>query len=344
MKRAISLFLLVLFMLSWCSAFAVEDRYVDVDAVKAVEEQDNFPVKVVSKEIMYDVGGFSLQGKDACVFNIQNDSEHTVVSLTIQLVGYTEDNKIVNVYVENSFRSQEPGIQILTWSGAEIASGDSTLSAIRCDASTFSGVRVIIADYTDENGTVYENEWAEAWRMAVEPDKATLDLDEVEIIPSVEGDVNIAGLKEIEDKDNSPVRIVERKILLGGLDMNARMQAGILVGDEKDLCSMTIENMSGETITDVEIYYLGYDNYNNAVQSGSFIRQLGVEYTYQVLTADQLNVPSGEKTEVLFPCNWKALAGIRMIVSKYTTEDGTEYSNPFAEEWTAAYKRTKVLD
>ncbi|MCI5661984.1 MAG: DUF5780 domain-containing protein [Clostridia bacterium] len=284
----------------------------------------------------------SVQGKDACVLLIQNDSEHDVISFTIELVGYTEDGKVVNLYRE-MFDFSDPGIQSLTWSGKTIASGSSISSAIPCDASTFSGVRVIISDYTAEDGTVYKNELTDMWRAAVEPDKATLDLDEVETIPSVQGDVNSAGLREVEKNDDSPVRIIDRKILLNWGNNDARMHAGI-IGDEADLCAMTVENTSGQTVTGIQIYYIGYDSSNNPVMTGSFVRQFGVDYTYQILSADELDLASGATAELYFPCNWEELAGICMIVSEYTTEDGTVHANPSAEKWAASYNRTTILD
>ncbi|MCI5661983.1 MAG: hypothetical protein MR371_07035 [Clostridia bacterium] len=56
MNKVISLILAAFLLLTFSFALAEEERYVDAEDVKAVEALDSFPVKVVQKEIKYNVG------------------------------------------------------------------------------------------------------------------------------------------------------------------------------------------------------------------------------------------------------------------------------------------------
>lgn len=142
----------------------------DIKAIEALEAEDDFGVKIAEKSVIekYSVT-VSAAGSDALVFDVANNTDSTVTDFEIYLVGYDKDNNKVQVGI--GIASVNLGGQseyITTLSPAEnseIPAGESMKLMTYCKAHTFTGVKAIVASYTDADGEVHENPIAEDWYM-----------------------------------------------------------------------------------------------------------------------------------------------------------------------------------
>lgn len=146
----------------FCCAYAESDQaYVNVEGLKNIEEVDNFAVKIAKKEIKKDVNSFTTE-KDALVFTIKNDAEVRVSGITIYAVAYDDE------YVQHRFglfdmHYGDPEPQMFSADGLYIDAGTEKAIALQCNSDEFTGVRAIVAAYTDANGSEYKNANADEW-------------------------------------------------------------------------------------------------------------------------------------------------------------------------------------
>ncbi len=174
MKKRICFSLALILLFSLISAVSA-DQYsfnsypVDVDAMKALEQQDTFGVRVV-KKVVTDHVNSSLRSAnpDMLSLTIQNDSSVTVTECVILAVAYDQDRMSADL---------QPSSQLIAMNGTakrtistfpldklDIAPGTMLIKNIACHHSGFTGVRVIVAQYTDSEGQIYTNELYPEWQ------------------------------------------------------------------------------------------------------------------------------------------------------------------------------------
>lgn len=154
------------------------EQVVDADKLKEIETADTFDVQVTKKEIEKDYyDTINKYGKDALVFDIQNNSGKTVSDLDMYVVAYNAENIIMPIKTEQ-FRANNLDYLIYSFGskpGVTIAAGKSESLAIRFTQGDIAGVRCIIKSYTAD-GKTYENNNSKEWLSRVIKGK-TIDLD-----------------------------------------------------------------------------------------------------------------------------------------------------------------------
>ena len=149
---------------------------INLDVLKEIESKDTFDVKITKKELVEDAySGISLEGNDACVLSITNNSSEDVSEVTIYTVAYTSNNGLKKlsqgVYVAFS---GDPYVQAFTSEDITIGAGETVELGIKCRADEIAGVRAIVASYTTSNGSTYDNGNAEEWYKNVQVGKNTV--------------------------------------------------------------------------------------------------------------------------------------------------------------------------
>ncbi|MBQ6594223.1 MAG: hypothetical protein IJH78_00990 [Clostridia bacterium] len=159
---------LVLLLLAPC-ALAFNSYTVDAEALKALEQTDTFPVKVVKKTVADGVGSsLDLYNRDMLTLTVENASDRTVAGMVLLAVSYDAEGKTVPL--ENSgligikMGSEKRSLQTITLEELSLAPGGSFAQNIPCDHSRFVGVRVIVAQVTFEDGEAVENPIWEEWQ------------------------------------------------------------------------------------------------------------------------------------------------------------------------------------
>ena len=177
MKRKISIGLVLVLLFCLISAVSAGEKDysfnkypVDVDAMKALEKQDTFGVRVV-KKVVTDRVNTSLRAAnpDMLSLTIQNDSSVTVSECVILAVAYDENMMSAELQPEAQISLSLNGtakrkISTFMMNSLKIAPGATLIKNIACNHSRFTGVRVIVAQYTDSEGQIYTNELYPEWQ------------------------------------------------------------------------------------------------------------------------------------------------------------------------------------
>ena len=176
MKKKICFSLALILLLCLVSAVSTATDYsfnrysVDVDALKALEQQDTFGVRVVKKVVTDRVNsGLRSPTPDMLTLTIQNDSSVTVTGCVILAVAYDENMKAGELQPASSGLASMEGtakrkISTLVYESLSIAPGTVRIENVPCAHSNFTGVRVIVAQYTDSEGQTYTNELYPEWQ------------------------------------------------------------------------------------------------------------------------------------------------------------------------------------
>lgn len=168
--------MLLLCALLPASSLAGEEIYyfneypVDIDALKALEQGDSFDVRVTKKVVTDGVDSTSKTGnRDMLSLTVENKSEKTVASLVILAVAYDKENKAkelqntITEVVSFSGRAKRT-ISTLAFDTVSIAPGSFSILSVPCRHSNFTGVRVLVAQYTDSEGNTYTNPLYPEWQ------------------------------------------------------------------------------------------------------------------------------------------------------------------------------------
>ena len=175
------LLLLVFLPAAALGGYSFRSYTLDVDAMKAMEKEDTFEVRVTKKVVTDDVHSSSLNNAngDMLSLTVENSSSGTVTGVVILAVAYvdsTGEGETEKEYLSVPLQSRGLGIEVstgyakrtistLTMDGLNIGPGTSAILNVPCDHDYFDGVRVLIAQYTDSEGQDHINglypEWQE---------------------------------------------------------------------------------------------------------------------------------------------------------------------------------------
>ena len=135
-----------------------------IGELKAVEKSDDFEVQITKKEIVPNTSLIvSVYGNDYCVFTVTNNSSTDITNISVYTVAYTEDYNMTKLSKDITTMDASAIQAFESNDDLKIPAGESEEIAIRCDASTFSGVRAIISSYKDADGKEHENSTANEW-------------------------------------------------------------------------------------------------------------------------------------------------------------------------------------
>ena len=100
---------------------------------------------------------------------VENHSDQTVTSLVILAVAYDDEHNSAELQDDGSGIIMASGyakrkISTLTFDTVSIAPGGTVVVSAPCRHRYFTGVRVLVAQYTDKDGGVYINELYPEWQ------------------------------------------------------------------------------------------------------------------------------------------------------------------------------------
>lgn len=161
--------------------------------------------------------------------------------------------------------------------------------------------------------------------------------NETEVVEEeiTDGEHVAAEFDKIEEKDTFDVQVVKAELTEDGT-------SGFSI-EGSDVLEFTIENKGYETITDIEIYVVGYNENGDFTKIQNTLSSVG-ESKAMVLSWTNLNITHGKTEKLLIRCYSDNFVGVEYIVSSYVNEDGETIENPMAEEWAKVMMGTKTLD
>lgn len=346
MKKFFGLFLMILILMTSMTAHAAST--VNVEGLKAIEAADASKVYISKKEIIPDANTLNFGNPDYLLLTIQNDTDNAVVAMEIYALAYDaahQQKELGGNALDFSMKQLLP--QQFTASGLWIPAHSSKNIGLYCNADSFTGVRIIIASYTLNDGGLgsvkVTNDQATEWINSAYTDRELKiikfnDSTDYSQVKRVVGEtVNIEELRQIEQKDNFPVKVRADRLEIGFGD-------GYLGGD--DALIIHLENNASVSIKNVSIYAIGYDKNLMPVKISDghiTLRNYNIPKLVDKISSFTTRKTSeSEKETIISPntdaelrlsCDAADVVGIRMLVVSYETTDGTEHTNPSAEAW-----------
>lgn len=165
-----ALALLLVFSLLPASSLAFNHYAVDAEAVKAIEKEDPFDVRITRKTVADNIST-EPGNPDMLTFEVQNGSSHELSGLVICAVAIDTEGKAAplkgsaSFYYSISMGSEGRKLQVLSWS-VSAAPGALFQVLQPCSHSGFSGLRAIVSQYTTSDGQVFVNPLYETWAEA----------------------------------------------------------------------------------------------------------------------------------------------------------------------------------
>jgi len=154
-------------------AVTTPDKKVDLTKLRYIESQDNFAVKVQKTEVSEGhftiADGVSMDGYDAVLVTIQNDSGKTITGFSVFVLTTDANGQDVTfaglspIVLPSADQVYSEHVVEMGTDSTQIASGESETYTIRCTASRFENVNMIVYSYTDANGNEVINEKAYEW-------------------------------------------------------------------------------------------------------------------------------------------------------------------------------------
>ena len=159
--------LIVCLCLLPAAALAFNNYHLDVDQLKAVEQKDEFPVRITRKLVNDGASGDSYNNRDVLSFEITNNASYEVTQVIVLAVCHDAEG--------NAQRMTSSGISLVTMDNEKralltltydvtIAPGATVTVSNECDHGQFTGVRALVAQVTAADGTAYTNPLYEEWQ------------------------------------------------------------------------------------------------------------------------------------------------------------------------------------
>jgi hypothetical protein len=146
---------------------------VDLTALSAVEKQDTFPVSI--KEVKFAPGAnddgsnvVSLDGEDAVVVTLANNTGVTITSITVFFLCTDKDGKttipggLASAPIIGDLPCSK-NLMTVTWGSQNLKTGTELVGGIRCNLNRFENMNLIVYSYTDSNGKEVINENIYNW-------------------------------------------------------------------------------------------------------------------------------------------------------------------------------------
>lgn len=142
---------------------------VDVDAMKAAEAADPFPVRVIERKVVEESFSVDLfeNADDALVITVENGSQDAVAAVKVGFVAYDKDGVTVEVTGEltpYTGLQAEHEIYTLNKDGLSVAPGGRVELVKKVDYSRLHSVRAMVAEYTTESGETVVNPSYAQWQ------------------------------------------------------------------------------------------------------------------------------------------------------------------------------------
>ncbi|MBR0463504.1 MAG: hypothetical protein IJJ23_03870 [Clostridia bacterium] len=169
-KSLISVLCLILCLCLWAApALAFNNYAVDVDALKAVEQQDTFNVKITRKTVTDKANG-DFNNPDILAFEVTNGSDAAIAQIVIALVAHDAEGKAQQIQsaglsaISMNMGTDARRLTEITFTPAGASAGAVFTLSQPCDHGRFTGVRAIVKEYTTESGETIANPLFDEWQ------------------------------------------------------------------------------------------------------------------------------------------------------------------------------------
>ena len=152
--------------------------------------------------------------------------------------------------------------------------------------------------------------------------------------------IDVDALKALEQTDEFDVRITKKTVTDGANSDFA----------QPDILSLTVENNSGSTLSQIIVLMVCHDGGNMTVklQNDNAIYVAGTKSkrVLSTFTFEDLNAAPGAVFQQNIPCTHSNFTGVRTLVVQYTDSEGTAVTNPLYADWQelALGSPTHILD
>ncbi len=147
-------------------AYAFNRYELDPEAMKALEQQDEFPVRVTKKVVTDGVKKMT-DNPDMLTLTVENRSGDTVAALVLLVVAYDEDNRATPIQWTNTVAltgTAKRQISVWPYDSLDLKPDGTWILNVSCEHRLFKGVRVLVAEYTDAEGETHVNELNGEWQ------------------------------------------------------------------------------------------------------------------------------------------------------------------------------------
>ena len=180
MKQRIILFCIlisVLIISSFIVAFAEDYGVIQVDALKAIEAKDSFPVKIIEKSVTLNGASRMSLLDDLLIFRVENSDSQSIRDIVMYVVSYDETFAPTKLSI-GTILSTDSFVQVLTTTNTDddvvtINAGSTEKLQMDCQAANVAGIRAIVASYVTEDGGIHHNPLIEEWLNSVTGDRIT---------------------------------------------------------------------------------------------------------------------------------------------------------------------------
>ena len=361
---ALALALLLALSLAGTALAGAYGYEIDVNAMKAQEAADTFPVRVVEKKVVEECFDCALgeYNDDALVITVSNGSTDTLAALKVCFVAYDEGNKTVeatsDMYISSFNINASPEIYTMSKEDLSVASGQNCVLSMPVSYEKFVGVRAMVAEYTKADGTVVTNPAFAVWQNlafglaaggAIELDRFRREESDVKMRICIclalcallacamplsalaynSYAIDVDALKALEQQDTFEVKIV-KKTVTDGANSNDF--------STPDILTLHVENGFGKALAQVSVLVVCYDgeNQTKALQTGGYNITISSGREKRSLyssTFEDVNAPGGTPFQLNIACSHSNFTGARALVAQVVTADGETLTNPIYEQW-----------
>ena len=151
------------------SALAFNSYAIDVDALKALEQQDTFEVKIVKKTVTDGANSADFSIRDILTLDVQNGFGKALAQVSVLVVCYDEENQTKSLrlgnYMSISSGREKRSLYSSTFDDVNAPGGASFQLNIACSHSNnFTGARALVAQVVTADGETLTNPIYEQWQ------------------------------------------------------------------------------------------------------------------------------------------------------------------------------------
>ncbi len=148
------------------SALAFNNYSLDVDALKALEQQDTFEVKIVKKTVTDRANSNNFSIPDILTLDVENGFDKDLAQVSVMVVCYDAENKAQPLQGNSNVLTvrQKRKLYSSTFEDVNAPGGASFQLNIACSHSMFTGARALVAQVVTADGETFTNPIYEQWQ------------------------------------------------------------------------------------------------------------------------------------------------------------------------------------
>ncbi|MDO4865064.1 MAG: DUF5780 domain-containing protein [Clostridia bacterium] len=148
------------------SALAFNNYALDVDALKALEQQDPFEVKIVKKTVTDGANSNDFSNPDILTLDVQNGFGKAIAQVSVMVVCYDGENLAQPLQGNSNLITvrEKRKLYTSTFEDVNAPGGASFQLNIACGHSKFTGARALVAQVVTADGETLTNPIYEQWQ------------------------------------------------------------------------------------------------------------------------------------------------------------------------------------